>query len=69
MRVGCGKSTGSTVSDAIVRSWLWSTATGVPHSATPVDYCKYFIIIDPTFCSSRFSTARLLEIEDITFAF
>ena len=25
---GCNQSIGSTVSDGIVRSWLWSTATG-----------------------------------------
>ena len=62
----------------------WSTATrscggtpscscgqlqlGVPHWATSVDYCKY-LIIDPTFYGSRFSTGRLLAIEDFTFTF
>ena len=39
---------------------------GVPHWATSVDYCKQ-LIIDPTFCGSRFSTGRLLAIEDFTF--
>ena len=39
---------------------------GVPHWATSVDYCKW-LIIDPTFCGSRFSTGRLLAIEDFTF--
>ena len=38
---------------------------GVPHLATSVDYCKF--IIDPTFCGIRFSTGRLLAIEDFTF--
>ena len=37
---------------------------GVLNWATSVDYCKY-LIIDPTFCGSRFSTGRLLVIEDI----
>ena len=37
---GCYQSIGSTVSDAIVRSWLWSTATRIPYWATSVDYCK-----------------------------
>ena len=32
---------------------------GVNHWATAVDYCKQ-LIIDPTFCGSRFSTGRLL---------
>ena len=34
---------------------------GVPRGATAVDYCKQ-LIIDPTFCGSRFSTERLLAI-------
>ena len=35
---GCDQTIGSTVSDAIVHSWLWSTAQlqGVPHWATSV---------------------------------
>ena len=33
---GCDQSIGSTVSDAFVRSWLWSTATGVPNWASSV---------------------------------
>ena len=36
---------------------------GVPHWATSVDYRKQ-LIIDTTFCGSRFSTGRLLAIED-----
>ena len=39
---------------------------GAPHWATSVNYCKQ-LIIDPTFCGSRFSTGRLLAIEDFTF--
>ena len=39
---------------------------GVPHWATSVDYCKW-LIIDLTFCGSRFSAGRLLAIEDFTF--
>ena len=39
---------------------------GVPHWATSVDYYKQ-LIIDPTFCGSRFSTGRLLAIEYFTF--
>ena len=39
---------------------------GVPHWAASVHYCKQ-LIIDPTFCGSRFSTGRLLAIEDFTF--
>ena len=41
---------------------------GVPHWATSVYYCKY-LIIDPTFFGSRFSTGRLMAIEDFTFYF
>ena len=39
---------------------------GVPHRATSVEYSKE-LIIDPTFCGSRFSSGRLLAIEDFTF--
>ena len=39
---------------------------GVPHWAASVDYCKW-LIIDPTFCGSGFSTGRLLTIEDFNF--
>ena len=39
---------------------------GVPHWLTSVDY-KIFLIIDPIFCGSRFSTGRLLAIEDYFF--
>ena len=38
----------------------------VPGWATSVDYCKQ-LIIDPTFCGSRFSTGRFLAIEDFYF--
>ena len=37
---GCDQSIGSTVSDAIVRSWLWLTATRSSHWAASVHYCK-----------------------------
>ena len=37
-----------------------------PHLATSVNYCKY-LIIEPAFCGSIFSTGRLLAIEDFTF--
>ena len=33
---GCDQSIGSTVSDAIIRSWLWLTATRSSHWATSV---------------------------------
>ena len=60
---GCDQSIGSTVSDAIVRSWLWSNAT----RSSPLDYfsnyCKQ-LIIDPAFCGSRFFIGRLLAIGD-----
>ena len=39
---------------------------GGPDLATSVDYCT-LLIIDLTFCGSRFSTGRLLAIEDFTF--
>ena len=39
---------------------------GAPHWATSVNYCMQ-LIIEPTFCGSRFSTGRLLAIEDFTF--
>ena len=41
---------------------------GAPHWATSVNYCKS-LIIEPTFCGSRFSTGRLLAIEDFTFTY
>ena len=64
---GCDQSIGSTVCDAIVRSWLWSTT---PRSS-PLG-CSSRLqqvvdnIIDPIFCSSKFSTGRLLAIESFT---
>ena len=68
MRVGgCNQSIRSTVSYAIVRIWLWSTAT----SSSPLGYfsmlLQVWLIIDPTFSGSWFSTGRLLAIEDFTF--
>ena len=62
---GCDQSIRSTVSDVIVRSWLLSTAT----RSSPLGYLSNYskLIIDPTFCGSRFSTGRLLAIEDFTF--
>ena len=38
---------------------------GAQHLATSVNYCKQ-LIIEPTFYGSRFSTGRLLAIEDFT---
>ena len=66
MRWGCDQSIGSIVSDAIVRSWLWSTVTRSSHWVTSVDYCK-LLIIDSTFCGSIFSTGWLLALENFTF--
>ena len=60
---GCDQSIGSTVSDVILRSCCGRLQVGVPHWATSVDYCKQ-LIIDPTCCGGRFSTGRLLAIED-----
>ena len=56
MRAGVHQSIGSIVSDAIVRSWLWSTVT----RSSALGY-------DTTFCGSRFSTGRQMAIEDFTF--
>ena len=39
---------------------------GTLHWATSVNYCKQ-LITEPTFCGSKFSTGRLLAIEDFTF--
>ena len=50
------------VSDAIVRSWLWLTATRSSPLGYFGNYCKW-LIIEPTFCGSRFSTGRLLAID------
>ena len=38
---------------------------GAPHWASSVNYCK--LIIEPTFCGSRFFTDRLLAITDFAF--
>ena len=62
---GCDQSIGSTVYDAIVRSWLWLTATRSSLLGHFSNCCKW-LIIDPTFCGSKFSTGRLLAIEDLT---
>ena len=37
---------------------------GAPHWVTSVNYCKW-LIIEPTFCGSIFSTGRLLAIEEM----
>ena len=65
MRVGSnGQAIGSTVFDAIVRSWLWSTAA----RSFPLGYFSSIqLIIDPTISDSRFSSMGLLAIEDVTF--
>ena len=63
---GCDQSIGSTDSDAIVPSWLWSTAT----RSSPLGYFSRLLQVvenDPTFCDSRFCTGRLLAVEDFTF--
>ena len=60
---GCDQSIGSTVSDAIVRYWLWSTAT----RSSPLGYFSNLLqVVDncPTFYGSIFSTGILLAIED-----
>ena len=62
---GCDQSIGSTVSDAIVRSWLWLTAT---RSSTLGCFSTLLQVVDNcTFCDSRFSNGRLLAIEDFAF--
>ena len=64
---GNGQSIGSTISDAIVRSWLWSTATA---SSTLATSAALLQVVNnwPTNCGSRFSTGKLLAIEDFTFS-
>ena len=52
---GCDQSIWSTVSHAIVRNWLWSTATRSFPLGYFSNYCKQ-LIIDPKFGGSRFST-------------
>ena len=66
---GCDQSIGSTVSDVIVRSWLWSTATRRSLLGYFSRLLKVIMIIYSTFCGSRFSTGRLLAIEGFTFLF
>ena len=63
----CDQSNGSTVSTPLSVAGCGQLQLGVPHWATSVDYSKQ-LIIDPTF-SDRFSTGRLLSIEDFTFFF
>ena len=46
-------------------SWL---QLGVPHWAASVHYCKQ-LVIDSKICGSRFSTLRLLAIEDLLLLF
>ena len=47
---GCDQSIGLTVSDDIVRSWLWSTVTRGSPLGYFSNYCK-LLIIGTTFCS------------------
>ena len=64
---GCDQSIGSIVSDAIVRSCLWLTAT---RSSPFGCFSTLLQVVDNwphIFCGSRFSTGRLLAIEDFTF--
>ena len=67
MRVGCATSQLDipSLTPLFVAGCGW-LQLGVLHWAASVHYCKY-LIIDPTFCGSRFSTGRLLSIEDFTF--
>ena len=60
---GCDQSILFTVSDAIVRSWFWSTAT----RSSPLSYFSRLLRVVDNFCGSRFSTWKLLAIENITF--
>ena len=62
---GCDQSIGSTVSDAIVRSWLWLTAT-MSFPLGCFSTLLQVVVNWPTFIGSRFSTGRLLAIEDFT---
>ena len=66
--VGNGKSIGSTVSDAIVSSWLWSTAT----RSCQLGYfssisASSWLLTPQTVHGRRFSCKRLLAIDDFTF--
>ena len=61
---GCDQSIGSTDSDAIVRGWLWSTAT---RSSLLGYICKLLQVVDNwthILLYSIFSTGRLLAIEE-----
>ena len=58
-----GQLIGSTVSYAIVRSWLWLTATRSSQLGC-FSTLLQVVVIDPTFYVSRFATGRLLSIED-----
>ena len=63
---GCDWSIGFTVSGAIIRRWLWSTAT----RSSPLGYFRRLLqVVDnrPHICGRRFSTGRLKNIEDFTF--
>ena len=65
---GCDKLIGSTVSDATVGSCLWLTAT----KSSPLGcFSTLLQVVDnwPHILCSRFSTGRLLAIEDFTFTF
>ena len=64
--MGCDQSIWSTVSDAIVRSWLWSTAT----RRSPLGNCNRLLqVVDNWPHILWFSTWGLLAIEDCTFTF
>ena len=65
---GCDQSIGSTVSDAIVRSWLWSTAT----RSSPLCYFSRLLqVVDNwpqhSVVVDSLSTGRVLAMEDFTF--
>ena len=65
---GCDHSIWSPVSDAIIRSWLWSTAT----RSFPLGCFSSFLQVRDnltTFCGSRIFTGRLLAIEDLPLPF
>ena len=65
---GCDQSIGSTVSDAIIRSWLWLTAT---RSSSLGCFSTLLQVVDNRLhiLCSRFSTGRLLSIEDFELCF
>ena len=63
---GCDQSIGSTISDSIVRSLLWSTTT----RSSPLGCFRTLLqVVDnlPHSSGSRFFTGRLLAVNDFTF--